>query len=225
MMSRLSSATARRRLRLGLALLLAPLAAQAADDCRLALGRGWPPATENHGSAVEQVLAAQAKPRLRLTQLPVRGVESGLMLIPGNGERADWTLRHATASERVAAWTRSRNGGALEMRLDQEVETDEAPLPAELGQRLVDAWSRTLAAAVPADRPAEFHDKDQLLFLVDGLRVSGLEPDCGPARRLLRQAELLTEAADESPAKRERRWRELAESLDELDRELAGNPE
>ncbi|MEI2456811.1 hypothetical protein [Lysobacter firmicutimachus] len=224
-MSRHALASASRRPRrrglsvcaLAALLSVAPLA-QAEDDCRAALGRGWPPATENHGSAVEQLLAAKAAPQLSLTYLPARGAESGLLLIPGDG---DWTLRHAAASERVAAWASSRNGGALQLRVDQEVENEEAPIPAPLAQRLVASWKRALATIVPEDRGAEFTDKDQLLFVVDGLRVSGLRPDCGAGELMMDQAGLLTEASNESASKRERRWRELEESLDELDRRLS----
>jgi len=209
--------------RLGLAALLVAPLAQAADGCTLPLGRGWPPATENHGSAVEQLLAAKAEPRLSLTVLPTRGAESGLLLIPGAGD-ADWTLRHAVPSERVQSWNRSRGGGALELRIDQDVDKDEAPIPAALAQRLVAGWKRALEQAVPADKAAEFRDSEQLLFLVDGLRVSGARPGCGVGETLMEQASLLTQASDESAGKRERRWRALGESLDELERQLQAAP-
>lgn len=219
-MSRTPNVSAPRRLgRLGpIALLLAAPLAHAADECRVSLGRGWPPATENHGSAVEQLLAAKAEPGLRLTYLPARGAESGLMLIPGEG---DWTLRHATASERVAAWSSSRRSSALELRVDQEVENEEAPMPAALAQRIVASWKRALSTLAPEGKPAEFHEQDQLIFVVDGLRVSGVRPDCGPGESIMEQVGLMTEAANESESKRERRWRALEESLDELDQRLA----
>ncbi|MET4729972.1 hypothetical protein ABIE09_003786 [Lysobacter enzymogenes] len=210
--------------RLGLAALLVAPLAQAADGCTLPLGRGWPPATENHGSAVEQLLAAKAEPRLSLTLLPTRGTESGLLLIPGAAADADWTLRHAVPNERVQSWSRSRGGGALELRVDQEVDNEEAPIPAELAQRLVAGWKRALEQAVPADKAAEFRDSEQLLFVVDGLRVSGARPGCGVGETLMEQASLLTEAANESAGKRERRWRALGESLDELERQLQAAP-
>lgn len=215
--------SSRRRLPRLAALIVLALAAplvQAAGACSFALGQGWPPATENHGSAVEQLLAAKAAPRLSLTYLPLRGVESGLMLIPGGGEGA-WTVRHAVPSERVRSWSSSRAGGSLQLRVEQEVENEEAPIPAELAARVLSGWKRALSAMAPADKPAEFHDKDQLLFVVDGMRVSGLRPNCGVGEILMEQASLMTEASNESESKRERRWRALGESLDELDRQLA----
>lgn len=215
-----SGSASRRCASFGLALILAAPLAQAADVCTFALGRGWPPATENHGSAVEQLLAAKAAPRLSLTYLPQRGVESGLMLIAGEGE-GDWTVRHAVPNERVQSWSSSRSGGALQLRVEQEVDKEEAPIPLELAVRVVSAWKRALMTMAPDDKAAEFHDKDQLLFLVDGIRVSGLRPDCGVGETLMKQAGLMTEAANESESKRERRWRALGESLDELDAQLA----
>lgn len=227
--TRSASASRRRSSRsgpiwLGLVLAAAAPLAQAADGCALPLGRGWPPATENHGSAVEQLLAAKAEPRLSLTLLPERGTESGVMLIPGAGEDADWTLRHAVPSERVQTWSRSRGGGALELRVDQEVENEEAPIPAALAQRMLATWKRALEQAAPADKAAEFHDGEQLSFVVDGLRVSGARPGCGVGETLMEQASLLTEAANESAGKRERRWRALGESLDELEQQLQAAP-
>ncbi|UJB18405.1 MULTISPECIES: hypothetical protein [Lysobacter] len=214
------TASASRRLAwLGLAAALAAPFAQAADQCQFALGRGWPPATENHGSAVEQLLAAKAEARLTLTYLPTRGTESGLLLIPGSGD-ADWTLRHAMPNERVAVWNTGRASGALQLRVEQEVDNEEAPIPAALAQRLVAGWKRALESMAPKDKPAEYQDKDQLLFVVDGLRVSGVRPDCGAGEIIMKQAGLLTEASNESASKRERRWRALGESLDELDKEL-----
>ncbi|QQP95501.1 hypothetical protein [Lysobacter enzymogenes] len=209
---------------LGLAAVLAAPLAQAADGCVAPLGRGWPPATENHGSAVEQLLAGKAEPRLSLTVLPTRATENGLLLIPGAGADADWTLRHAVPNERVQVWSRSRGGGALELRVDQEIDSEDAPMPAALAQRLVAAWKRALEQAVPADKPAEYRDADQLLFVVDGVRVSGARPDCGVGETLMEQATLLTEAAGASANKRERRWRDLNESLDELDKQLQAPP-
>ena len=126
--------------------------------------------------------------------------------------------------ERVQTWSRSRGGGALELRVDQEVDNEEAPIPAALAQRLVSGWKRALEHAVPADKAAEFRDSEQLLFVVDGLRVSGARPGCGVGETLMEQASLLTEAANESANKRERRWRALGESLDELERQLQAAP-
>ena len=200
------------------ALLLASPLARAADECKPELGRGWPPATENHGNAVEGLFAAGAKPALSLTTLPPYRNESGLLLVPSEGD-ADWRLRYAQADDRVAAWS----GGALRMRVDQEPEVVDVPMPAALAKRLVADWRRALSATVPEDRAATFHEEDTLLFMVDGLRVSGLQPECGAGELLMRQSELLIKATDDGDERRARRWAELSESLDELNKWLAGN--
>ncbi|SFL18055.1 hypothetical protein [Lysobacter sp. cf310] len=200
------------------ALLLAAPLAYAADECKPELGRGWPPATENHGSAVERLFAAGATPTLSLTTLPRYSTESGLLLIPGEGD-ADWRLRYAEADDRVASWS----GGTLRMRVDQEPEVAEVPMPAALAKRMVADWRRALRATVPEDRAASFHDEDTLLFMVDGMRVSGLLPECGAGELLMRQSELLIKATDDGNERRARRWTELSAQLDELDQWLAGN--
>ncbi|UHQ23946.1 hypothetical protein LVB77_04305 [Lysobacter sp. 5GHs7-4] len=200
------------------ALLLAAPVAHAADECKPELGRGWPPATENHGNAVEGLFAAGAKPSLSLTTLPRYSPESGLLLVPGDGD-GDWRLRYAEADDRVAAWS----GGALRMRIDQEPEVADVPMPAALAKRLVADWRRALTATVPEDRPAGFHDADTLLFMVDGMRVSGLLPECGAGELLMQQSELLIKATDDGDERRARRWNELTAQLDELEKWLAGN--
>ena len=158
--------------------LVAVPAARADDEvCKLDLGRGWPPATENYGSAVEQMFFAGARPTLSLTRLPARGVESGVQLLAGEGE-GDWTLRYTEADERVDVWT----GGRRELRVDQRPEVVEVPMPATLARRIVAGWQRVLASGVPADRSAEFHNGEVLLFVVDdaasgqALRISGITP-------------------------------------------------
>lgn len=197
-----------------------------ADDgaCRLALGRGWPPATENYGTAVEQLFFAGARPALSLTRLPAQRVESGVQLIAGEGE-GDWTLRYTVADERVDVWS----GGRRELRVGQQPEVVQVPMPATLARRVLADWQRVLGTQVPADRNAEFHDGEVLLFVVDDpaggepLRVSGLQPGCGPATALMEQLDLMIEATDDSDEKRFKRWRELEESLDQLEQSLAGN--
>ncbi len=195
---------------------LASPAARAADDCAIALGRGWPPATENHGAAVERLLDGGLTPALRLTRLPAFATESGVLLIPGEGE-GDWTLRVAEADDRVSRWS----GGRLELRVDQTPDAEEVPMPAPLARRLVDAWQRTFTALVPADRPAAFHEGPSS-FAVGDLRVSGLEPECGPGQLVMAQVELLVEASEDGDERRARRWAELAASIDELEQTLAG---
>ena len=195
---------------------LAP--AQADDEvCNLDLGRGWPPATENYGTAVEGLFAAGAKPVLSLTRLPTRSLESGVQLLAGEGE-GDWTLRYSEADERIQVWS----GGKRELRVGQQPEVAQVPMPAALARRIVADWQRALSTQVPEDRQAQFHDDDVVLFVVDGLRVSGLQPGCGPASQLMEQVGMLIEATDDSDEKRIKRWRKLEESLDQLEQSLTG---
>lgn len=187
------------------------------EACRIDLGRGWPPATENYGSAVETLFTGGLTPAFSLTRLPARSAESALQLIAGEGE-GDWTLRYVEADERVQVWT----GGRRELRTDQQPDVAAVPMPAALARRVVAHWQRVMDAQVPKDRAAEFHDDEVLLFLVDGVRVSGLQPECGPIAQMMEQVALMIEATDDGDEKRIKRWRELAESLDQLEQSLAG---
>ena len=216
----------RRALGLAAAALAAQLAmlpaAYAQDACSVELGRGWPPATENYGSAVEQLFFAGAKPVLSLTRLPARSVESGVQLFAGEGE-GDWRLRFTEADQRVEVWS----GGKRELRVGQAPEVVEVPMPAALARRVVANWQRALGTQVPSDRAAAFHEGEVLLFVVDDaagqpLRVSGLQPGCGPVANLMEQVGLMIEATDDSDEKRFKRWRELEQSLDQLEQTLAG---
>ncbi|WP_342316179.1 hypothetical protein [Lysobacter sp. FW306-1B-D06B] len=217
----------RRALGLAAAVLAAQLVAapvaRADDACKVDLGRGWPPATENYGSAVEQLFFAGNKPVLSLTRLPARSVESGVQLFAGEGE-GDWRLRFTEADERVAVWS----GGKRELRVGQQPDVVEVPMPAALARRVLADWQRALNAQVPADRNADFHEGEVLLFVVDDtaagqpLRVSGLQPGCGPVAEMMEQVGLMIEATDASDEKRFKRWRELEESLDKLEQTLAG---
>jgi hypothetical protein len=195
----------------------AAASAHADDACNLELGRGWPPATENYGSAVEGLFAAGAKPTLSMTRLPARSVESAVQLFATAGD-GDWTLRYSQADERVQVWA----DGKRELRVGQQPDVQQVPMPAALARRLVSDWQRALSTQVPADRAAQFHDNEVLLFVVDDLRVSGLQPGCGPAAQLMDQVGLLIEATDDSDEKRIKRWRKLEESLEELEQSLAG---
>ena len=196
-------------------------AAHADEAGALDLGRGWPPATENYGTAVEQLFFGGDKPVLSLTRLPARSAESGVQLFAGEGE-GDWRLRYTQADERIEVWS----GGKRELRIGQQPEVIEVPMPAALARRVVADWQRALSTQVPADRTAQFHEGEVLLFVVDdaaaggSLRVSGLQPGCGPTAELMEQVGLLIEATDDSDEKRYKRWRELEESLDELDVQL-----
>lgn len=189
------------------------------DDevCRIGLGRGWPPATENYGSAVETLFTGGLVPTLSLTRLPARSAESALQLIAGEGE-GDWTLRYVEADERVQVWTGERR----ELRTNQQPDVAAVPMPAALARRVVTQWQRVMDAQVPKDRVAEFHDDEVLLFVVDGVRISGLQPACGPIAQMMEQVALMIEATDDGDEKRIKRWRELRESLDQLEQSLAG---
>ena len=188
-----------------------------AEVCRIDLGRGWPPATENYGSAVETLFTGGLIPRLSLTRLPARSAESALELIAGEGE-GDWTLRYVEADERIQVWT----GGRKELRTNQQPDVAAVPMPAELARRVVAHWQRVMDAQVPQDRVAEFHDGEVLLFVVNGVRISGLQPACGPIAQLMEQVALMIDATDDSDEKRIKRWRALAESLDQQEQSLAG---
>jgi hypothetical protein len=57
----------------------------------------------------------------------------------------------------------------------------------------------------------------------DTLRVSGLKPTCEAGALLREQIDLLIEASDEGDEKREKRWRQLGESLDRMRDALGTN--
>ncbi len=200
-------------------LAVAPVA-QAKSECQVDLGQGWPPATENHGSAVENLFTAGDEPALSLVRLPPRGKESGVMLIrPSNGKA--WTLRAAAAAERVDAMESIPGGISRSLKTDSAPKVRESVMPPALAERLVDAWARALQVAVPAERDAAFQDGELLVFTVDGQRVSGSEPGCGPSRLLSRQAEILIDAAGSKDKNLPKRWRALIKSLNELDAQIA----
>ena len=199
-----------RALWLAAALLVAP-AAHAADTCHIALGRGWPPATENYGTAVEKLFAVGSTPALSFTLLPKTGAESGLLLI-ADPKGGDWNLRYSVAGERVHYW----GGSQLEFRTAQTPDIQEVPMPAAVASRLVEDWRRALAVAAPEGSTAPFSENDSWLFVAGDLRVSGLRPECELGEQLREQIDLLIEASDEGEEKREKRWRQLGESLDRM---------
>jgi hypothetical protein len=207
-----------RGLLLAAGLLLAPIAHADDGQCKLALGRGWPPATENYGAAVEKLFSGDVPPALSFTLLPSAAAESGVLLIP-SPVGGDWVLRHVVADERVRVWS----GGRLELRTDQTPAVAERPIPAAVATRLIEGWREVLAAAAPEGSSAPFGDGDTWVFMVadpahrDGtLRVSGLKPTCEAGALLREQIDLLIEASDEGDEKREKRWRQLGESLDRV---------
>ncbi|QDH69005.1 hypothetical protein FKV23_01975 [Lysobacter alkalisoli] len=188
--------------------------AWAARDCEVALGHGWPPATENYGNAVESLLVDDDAPALMLTRLPARGTEDAVMLVPGAG--GNWTLQYVTARKRVLNWTGSGAAMQRELQVEQTPKREMVEIPAGLAEHLVDAWRQTLAVAVPAGRDAPFSEDDTWLLVIDGQRVSGAVPGCGAAGFMAEQAELLIKAADTRESRLDKRWGKLERSLDRM---------
>lgn len=193
--------------------LMVPGAASAAEDCEASFGHGWPPATENYGNAVESLLAGPVPPRLQLTRLPTRGTESSVALVQGP---TGWRLRVAEADERVMDWNGTGDGVQRQLRIDQVPDVEEVPVPDVVVERLVAGWQR-LFATLPADHAAPFSRDEQWTIVIDGMRVSGVLPDCDAGDALEEQVDLLVEAVGESASKRERRWQEVLALLDEMD--------
>jgi hypothetical protein len=198
------------------ALVFAPLAHADDETCKLALGRGWPPATENYGTAVEKLFAGEQQPAWSFTLLPKKGVESGVLLIAGSGD-GDWTLRRAVADERVHYW----GATTLELRTARAPQVQEATIPAAVATRFIREWRDALAATTPEGSTAPFSEDDAWVFVAGDLRVSGLKPRCELGSLLRDQIDLLIEASEESEEKRAKRWRQLGESLDRM-REVLG---
>ena len=192
-----------------------------AAECASGLGRGWPPALGNYGQAVETLFDGKAQPALSLVTLPKSGVESSVALLPGIQEQ-EWTLRYSRADKRVYNWNNSARGGGLELRVAQQPDQYQVSVPAALAQRLLRNWQAALDAAVPADRKAAALEGEVLSFQVDGQRFSGPRPDCGSGKLMMKQVALLIEASDTKESKLDRRWKDLDESLDELQQLLAG---
>ncbi|MGV6492354.1 hypothetical protein ACTUVK_002203 [Stenotrophomonas rhizophila] len=205
------------------ALMLAvlPVSQAGAAECASGLGRGWPPAVGNYGQAVETLFEGKAQPALSLVTLPKSGVETGVALLPGTQEQ-EWTLRYSRADKRVYNWSSNARGGGLELRVAQEPDQYQVSIPAALAQRLLRSWQAALDAAVPADRKAAALDGEVLSFQVDGQRFSGPRPECGSGKLMMKQVALLIEASDTKEKKLDRRWKDLDESLDELQQLLAG---
>ncbi|MCC4633085.1 hypothetical protein [Xanthomonas dyei] len=198
-----------------------PWTCATARECDSTLGRGWPPAVGNYGTAVSTLLDGGNKPALSLLTLPTRGVESGVSLVPGK-DGADWTLRHSRADERVYSWVSQSDRGSVQFRTEQTPETVEIPIPAALAKRLVSNWTAALTQLAPSGRTAPVTEGEVLSFQVEGVRYSGTRPSCGAGELLLRQAALLIEASDGKEKKRDKRWTQIESSLDELQQTLAG---
>lgn len=202
-------------------LMALPVAQAGARDCASDLGHGWPPAVGNYGEAVETLFDGKARPALSLVTLPKSGVETGVALLPGTSEE-EWTLRYSRADKRVYSWNSGTTRGGVELRLDQAPDQYQVGIPAKLAQRLLRSWQAALAADVPDDRKAPVLDGEVLSFTVDGQRYSGTRPECGAGRLMMKQVALLIEASDTKEKKLDRRWKDLDESLDELQQLLGG---
>lgn len=202
-------------------LLVALAPAASAQDCTLSFGRGWPPATANHGVAVETLFTGDVQPAVSLVWLPATGKERGIALVPGI-EGAAWTLRASEADERVYSWSGGDARGGVQFRTDQVPDRDEARVPAALAERLAGLWQQALRQATPEGANAPLQERGLVSFLVNGERFSGAAPDCGPVESLFEQAGLLLEASNESETKQEKRWQQLDAALDELQQSLSG---
>lgn len=95
-----------------------PWTTAVARECGSTLGRGWPPAVGNYGTAVTTLLDGSTQPALALLTLPTRGVESAVSLVPGK-DGADRTLRHSRADERVYNWVSQTDRGSVQFRTEQ----------------------------------------------------------------------------------------------------------
>lgn len=198
----------------------APVSALAWGSCSVNLGRGWPPAVGNYGGAVEKLFDGDKVPALSLVTLPARGVETGVSLLPADS--GDWTLRYSRAEQRVYNRVESVQRSGVELRVAQQPETFEIPIPAALAQRLLSGWSSALGQMSPQGREAPVMDGEVLSFVVNGVRYSGARPTCGAGELMLQQVALLIEASEGKEKKREKRWNEIESSLDELQQALAG---
>jgi hypothetical protein len=212
------------RQRLAIAVALLALAAVPAANaaCTTDLGHGWPPAVGNYGQAVETLFEGKAQPALSLVVLPTGGVETGVALLRGTQDE-EWTLRYSKADKRVYNWNTSARGGGVELRVDQEPDQYQVAIPAALAQRLARSWRAALDSAVPSERKAPVSDGEVLSFQMDGERYSGSRWECGAGKLMMKQVALLIEASDTKEKKLDRRWKDLDESLDELQQLLAGN--
>ena len=164
------------------------------------------------------MFAGEQQPAWSFTLLPKMGAESGVLLI-ANPDGGDWTLRRAVADQRVHYWSATR----LELRTEQTPDVDEARIPAEVATRFIEDWRKVLSTAAPEGSTAPFSEGDTWLFVAGDLRVSGLEPTCELGKLMREQIDLLIEASDEGDEKRQKRWRQLGESLDRMRDALGTN--
>lgn len=199
-----------------LAALLAVLAtpALAARQCEPVVGAGWPPAVGNYGEAAAQLLGGVAEEGLSLLLLPARGEESQVQLRRDAGS-GQWSVVAGLADKRIYNWNSGNSRAGVSLRLDQQPEFAQAPLPEALAQRLLGVWTAALASSeVAASAPVT--DGEAVSFTINGERYSGLRPGCGQLEALLEQAALLTELAHSKDKKYGKRYEAIERALDKM---------
>jgi hypothetical protein len=212
-------APARALLAILLALAAAP--ALAASQCAAVVGEGWPPAVANYGDAAAQLLGGVSGEGLSLLLLPARGQESQVQLRrePDSGQ---WTVVAGLADKRIYSWNSGTSRAGVNLRLDQQPEFAQAPLPDALAQRLLSVWAVALSSSEVAAR-APVTDGEVVSFTINGARYSGLRPGCGQLEALLDQAALLVELAHSKDKKHEKRYANIERALDKMHDRFSGD--
>lgn len=202
-------------------LALAATPALAASQCAAVVGEGWPPAVANYGDAAAQLLGGVSEEGLSLLLLPARGQESQVQLRrePGSGQ---WTVVAGLADKRIYSWNSGSSRAGVNLRLDQQPEFAQAPLPDALAQRLLSAWAAALSSPEVAAR-APVTDGEVVSFTINGARYSGLRPGCGQLEALLDQAALLVELAHSKDKKHEKRYADIERALDKMHDRFSGD--
>ncbi|KRG41352.1 hypothetical protein ARC78_11420 [Stenotrophomonas pictorum JCM 9942] len=212
-------ASARLLLATLLALTTAPVLA--ASQCAAVVGEGWPPAVANYGDAAAQLLGGVTEEGLSLLSLPARGPESQVQLRrePGSGQ---WVVVAGLADKRIYSWNSGSSRAGVNLRLDQQPELAQAPVPDALAQRLLQVWAAALASSEVAPR-APVTDGEVVSFTLNGARYSGLRPGCGRLEALLDQAALLVELAHSKDKKHEKRYADIERALDKMHDRFSGD--
>lgn len=202
-------------------LALATAPALAASQCVGTVGEGWPPAVANYGEAAAQLLGGVNEEGLSLLLLPARGPESQVQLRrePGSGQ---WVVVAGLADKRIYSWNSGSSRAGVNLRLDQQPELVQAPVPDALAQRLLQVWAAALASSEVAPR-APVTDGEVVSFTLNGARYSGVRPGCGRLEALLDQAALLVELAHSKDKKHEKRYADIERALDKMHDRFSGD--